>query len=198
MRKILFLAIIILGISASAMADKIYLKNGTIITGQIESKDRNAVVINVKGVPRRYFMQQIDSIDESSQEAAITDYSLENLKSLSEIPQDKVDLILRFLEVDGTKQRMKENLKTAIANAPEDKQPQLKAMIRVDEILTELVPVYDKLFEKDELEEIILFYQSFAGKKLQEVAPIVLNETVKVTYEYVREKFKNSQKATGN
>ncbi len=178
----------------AAEADTIYLKDGSIIQGQIESKSSDKVIIKVKGVPKRYFMQQIDSIDETTAIEKNVDNSLENLRKISEIPQEKVKLILKFLDVDGTKKRMQENLKAAIANAPAERQAELTALINVDEILNQLVPMYDKVFEKSELDEIIMFYESFAGQKLIEISPIILNETVKITYNYIKNKYNASKK----
>ncbi len=171
-----------------ANADTLYLKDGTILYGEIMSKTSEAVVIKSDGIPRKFYIQQVDSIDESTEEE-ITDNSLKNLRELSEIPENKVKMILKFLEVEGTKRRLHENLKKAIANAPDEKQQQLKDLISVDEILNELVSMYDKIFKQSELEELVLFYESFAGQKLIEITPIVLDHTVKITYEYVRSKF---------
>lgn len=190
MKRIWLLWIFIACMPLQAQADTIYLKDGTVVEGEITSKRTDAVVINVKGVPKRFFVQEIDAINESETEMSVKkDYTLENLRPLSEIPESKVKLILKFLEVDGTKKRMQENLKVAIANAPEARRPELQALIRVDEILEQLVPMYDKVFSESELEEVIMFYESFAGQKLVEITPIILNETVKATYSYIMNKF---------
>jgi sRNA-binding regulator protein Hfq len=200
MKKIILWAVFSIMLCTAGWADTIYLKDGRVIEGEIESQDRNTVVINVRGIPKRFFMQQVDSIERSeAMDTGTTDAGLdldnplEGMRDVSEIPQEKIDLILRFLTVDGTRERMTQNIQNAITNAPEEKQDQLRAVINVDEILMELVPLYDNVFKADELEEIILFYESYAGQKLIEIAPVVLNQTVRITYQYVKDKVQSQQ-----
>ncbi len=67
---------------------------------------------------------------------------------------------------------------------PEDVIKSIKDEIKVDELITELVPVYQKNFNEAEIKEIITFYDSPAGKKLVEKMPQIMQDTQPVAQKW--------------
>lgn len=53
-----------------------------------------------------------------------------------------------------------------------------------NELVNQLVPVYDKYYTKDDIEQIIQFYQSPIGQKLLKVTPDLSRETQTIGYQW--------------
>ena len=104
---------------------------------------------------------------------------------------EKRELILKFIDTFGTKSAMEQNLNTMFDDmGSDDPQTQkFKDNVRVDEILEQLMPLYDKYFTEDELKAFIAFYSSPEGKKLLETIPVLMQESVDISAEYFEQKF---------
>ena len=114
----------------------------------------------------------------------------------SEAPApDKKELILKFIDVFGTRQAMSDNLTEMLKTMPEDSPDtkKLKEGIKVDEIIERLVPIYDKQFSAKELQAFIDFYSSPDGQKLVRGIPVIMKESVDVSSKYFSEKFPEMQ-----
>jgi hypothetical protein len=107
----------------------------------------------------------------------------------------KKELILKFIDVFGTKDAMKQNLDEMLKTLPEDEPDtkKLKANINVDEIIDRLVPIYDKQFSEAELKAFIAFYSSPEGQKLVRGIPVIMRDSVDVSTQYFQEKFPEMQ-----
>ena len=105
--------------------------------------------------------------------------------ALSIYGQTKEEDILKFLELSNS-----ENLSVQIFNAL---MPQMKALApEVPEAFWELmmekldmnglihayIPVYDKYYTHDEIKELIRFYESPLGRKMVEITPQMMEETM--------------------
>ncbi len=104
---------------------------------------------------------------------------------------EKRELILKFIDVFGTRRAMEQNLQTMFEDmGPDDPQTQkFKDNVRVDEIIEQLIPLYDKHFTADELKVFIAFYSTPEGKKLLETIPVLMQESVDISAKYFEEKF---------
>lgn len=104
---------------------------------------------------------------------------------------EKRELILKFIDVFGTKRAMEQNLQAMFEDmGADDPQTQkFKSNVRVDEIIEQLLPLYDKHFTADELKAFIAFYSTPEGKKLLETIPVLMEESVDISAKYFEEKF---------
>lgn len=103
----------------------------------------------------------------------------------------KKDLILKFIDVFGTREAMNQNLDAMLKTLPPDN-PETKKLqenIKVDEIIERLLPVYDKQFTDEELQSYIDFYSSPQGRKLVSGIRDIMRDSVEVSAQYFQEKF---------
>lgn len=62
---------------------------------------------------------------------------------------------------------------------------ELKSKINVKEILQLLVPIYDKYYTYDDIEQLIKFYKSPIGQKMLSITPDVASESIQIGIKYV-------------
>ena len=104
---------------------------------------------------------------------------------------EKRALIMKFIDVFGTRRTMEQNLNAMFEDmGPNDPQAKkFKENVRVNEIIEQLVPLYDKNFNEEDLKAFITFYSSPAGKKLLDTIPILMRDSVDISAKYFEEKF---------
>ena len=198
MRKCIFLfnvvAITLLATSIS-FAAKLYLKDGKVVEGKIISRSSYAITVMVGKKPSRYFIDEISFIEEeqADEDKATEDVDawknevIENSSDLK-IPEQKLKLIIMFIDVSGAHSNLMTNIDQIIARAPEERQSELKELLNVNEIVGTLVPIYNKYYSEYELIELVRFYQSPAGKKVLEVTPKIMKEAMEKSIQYFKEK----------
>ena len=110
---------------------------------------------------------------------------------------EKRDLILKFIDVFGTRRTMEQNLKAMFEDmGPNDPQAKkFKDNVRVDEIIEQLIPLYDKHFSAEDLKAFITFYSSTEGKKLLDTIPLLMRDSVDISARYFEEKFPEEKAA---
>jgi len=204
--KNLLLLLLVFTFSTTLHAATIALKNGSQVTGNIISQDDKKVKIEIDGAPMTYYMDEIDNIDGQATTAAAPKAAVATRASApavvatppavaaaksGTVDATKKALILKFIDVFGTKAAMSENLKAMTESLPDDNPDyqKIKNGINVDEIIDRLVPVYAKYFTEEDLKEYIEFYASAKGKKLIDAISKVMRESVDVSAEYFQEKF---------
>jgi len=108
------------------------------------------------------------------------------------IDPDKKALILKFIDVFGTRQALTNNfdmmLKQIEKDKPEEAQ-KIRQRVKIDEIIERLLPIYDRNFSSDDLNAFITFYGSSEGKKLIGTIPELMKESVAESIKYMEEKF---------
>lgn len=108
------------------------------------------------------------------------------------IEQDKKALILKFVDVFGTRQALINNfdlmLKQIEKEKPDEAQ-KIRERVKVDEIIERLLPIYDRNFTSDDLKAFIAFYGSAEGQKLIGTIPELMKESVAESVKYMEEKF---------
>ena len=116
----------------------------------------------------------------------------------STITQEKKDLILRFMDVFGTRQALSSNfaaMLTQIAKDKPDEAQTIRQRVKVDEIIERLLPIYDRNFTSEDLKSFISFYASVEGQKLIKTIPQLMKESVAESVKYMQEKFPEANKA---
>jgi hypothetical protein len=110
---------------------------------------------------------------------------------------DKKEKILKFIEVFGTRDTMKLNFEQIMAAMPPEDAKKLKDAFNIDEVIQQLVPLYDKYFTPADLDGFIAFYTSPAGKKLVETIPLIMKESVDVSAKYFEDHMPADMKGEG-
>ena len=183
-------------VSSTAFAATVHLNNGQEVSGTILSQTAKNVKIDVNGTTMTYYADEVKDVDGVALGAgAAPTKDIMPVRSVSAgssaTSSSKKVLILKFVEVFGTRKAMTENLGAMLKSLPEDdtEAQKLKYNIKVDEIIDRLVPIYDKQFSEQDLQAFIDFYSSPAGRKLVEGIPVIMRQSVDVSTRYFQEKF---------
>lgn len=212
MKKTFFLSLLLTIICSPVFAETIHLKNGKTVSGTIADRSDKSIKITVDGMNMTYFADEIADIDGAPMQTAtaatpavVTPAAApvaaqeEPVVNEASAPApvepvtagSKRDLILKFIDVFGTRAAMTQNLAAMVKSLPADN-PQtakIKEGIKVDEIIDRLIPIYDKQFSADDLKAFIAFYSSAAGQKLVQGIPEIMRESIDVSGQYFQEKF---------
>ena len=183
LRKFFIIFIFVISIHPLAWADTIYFKDGKVLKGKVVEKKPDFIYINVDGVIDAYGLSDIEKIVEDKKAK----------KPVAEVPEKKIslekrELILQFVEANKTRENMQIVFSRLLAQIPPEKQQAYQSILQVNDIIEALIPVYDKHFNEEELKELILFYRSPLGQKMIEVTPLLMQESMEVTYKYFKEK----------
>jgi len=104
---------------------------------------------------------------------------------------NKQQLIWKLIEVSGTKANMDKIFADMLSKASADESEKIQALFNIDEIVLQLVPIYDKYFEQDELQQLVDFYNSKGGQKLLSVTPMITQESMEATLQYFQNKMQS-------
>lgn len=191
MKRLVFICVgVLINISSLCFAETIFLRDGGIVVGKIVERGAYYTTIKVDGVRQKYYNNKIDrimadQIEELSLPLSSIDTSL--FEELG-IPEEKAELIIQFLEVNGTRATMERNINQIIERAPDEREQELRTLFNIDEIIIYLVPVYSKYYSEAELKQLILFYQSQVGQKVLRVNPFIMKEVLDVSIQYFKKK----------
>ena len=108
------------------------------------------------------------------------------------IDEEKKALILKFVDVFGTRQALINNFDSMLAQIEKEKPEEaqkIRQRVKVDEIIERLLPIYDRNFTSDDLKSFIAFYGSAEGQKLIGTIPELMKESVQESVKYMEEKF---------
>ncbi|MBI4309687.1 MAG: DUF2059 domain-containing protein [Candidatus Omnitrophica bacterium] len=193
--KTLHILIVVMLLSGSAFAETIHLKNGRTVTGKILEKTDKNVKIESNGTAMTYYADEIQDIDGRAfapTAVPVPPKPAQPVASLGgEVKGNKKELILKFIDVFGTREAMTQNLAAMLKSLPADnpEAQKIKDNINVDEIIERLIPVYDKQFSEEDLKSFIAFYSSPQGRKLVNGIPVIMRDSVEVSTQYFQEKF---------
>jgi len=203
----------------SVFAATVNLANGSAVQGDIIKQDAKSIQINVDGVTMTYYADEIKDVDGKPLAAQQTEPAVQNaapapasqpeavlpaaqpdtigtgpqpVPAASTIDPDKKALILKFIDVFGTRQALTNNfdmmLKQIEKDKPEEAQ-KIRQRVKIDEIIERLLPIYDRNFSTEDLNAFIAFYGSSEGKKLIGTIPELMKESVQESIKYMEEKF---------
>ncbi len=179
--NILLLILMATGMPSLALADTVSLKDGRKIEGKILEKTDKSVKIEANGVPMTFYTDEL--LDPNAPAAP-------SAPTAGPLSAEKRALILKFIEVFGTRAAMTQNMDAMLKSLPQD-DPQLKEVkekIKIDEIINRLIPLYHQQFTEDDLKIYIDFYSSAPGRKLILGISSVLRDSIAITAQYFKEK----------
>lgn len=70
--------------------------------------------------------------------------------------------------------------KTAFPDVPEDVWNEFRDELNVDDLMTQIIPVYEKHFTHEEIKQLIDFYKTPLGQKTISVLPSVMQESMMI------------------
>jgi len=218
MKRTAVLIIISFFIGVTAVrAETILLKNGTKVQGQIIEKTERGVKVNVKGVTLTYDAGEVQKIEGESSAAGIL--PTKTASPLAPLPvkavssgaagkgsgasssgsgdqfagMTKRDLIVALMEASGAREKLTEVFSQAMSKASPKEAVQLQKIFNTDEMINEVIPVYNQYFTEDELRDLILFYRSPLGRKLFMVTPLVVEDSIKASLTYFQNKMQAAE-----
>ncbi len=182
-------------------AEIVHLKSGNTVIGRITERSSYYIVIDKGGAVDKIFLNEIESIEDEPAplenfdvDDFIKDVQIQSIKfdrsKFLVIPEEKVDLIVKFMVVNGAYGQMQIALEQAILAAPNDRRKEIKDLFVLSEIIEKLVPVYHDLFTEEDLTAMVNFFASPTGKKFKDSMPQIYERTAQVVIEYFQEKRK--------
>lgn len=174
-------------LASQGFSETIHLKDGRVINEEIVERGSYYIITMTGKKPTKYFMSQIEYIEENEAEDA-DGHAYVDLSKFEGIAEEKVKLIFNYIDVSGVRSSMKENIKRTIDRAPEELKEKYEELFNVDEIIELLIPIYSKYYSKVDLINMVLFYESPTGVKILESTPEIMKETVGVSIQYIKEK----------
>jgi len=175
---------LLLSLGGVSHADTLYLRRGAPVSGKIIEENKYYIKMEVNGRPVTYVKTEIDKIERESdkkQEAA-------QAQQAAVVSPEKQELISRLLEANGAREHMNKVFAMIISQAPEARRDELKGVLKTDEIITRLVPIYAKYYSDAELKDLITFYKSPTGIKHLQSAPKVVEESMVEAIKYFQAK----------
>ncbi len=205
---------------AGAQAAVIHLTNGKVIKGKIIERDADHVRVDIKGIQLTYFSDEIDYIEGEKNAAnnipllpsplpaknentsigggkavssPLSQYEVGLLSQMDIQDMTKRQLILALMELSGVRKNLIQTFARIKQEATPEKKEIFNKMINIDEIIQQLVPIYNKYFTKAELQQLVKFYRSEAGQKLLQVTPNILQDTMEASKMYFQKKLEEVQ-----
>ncbi|MBF0570851.1 MAG: DUF2059 domain-containing protein [Candidatus Omnitrophica bacterium] len=207
MRNLGLMAVMIFFVSGAAFAAMVNLTDGRVVQGDIIKQNNKSLQINVNGIAMTYYADEIKEIDGKpflAAQAQPADHAVLSVPLTDAVSapavtpakegftEDKKALILKFIDVFGTRQALTKNFEVMLKQIEKDKPDEaqkLRERVNLDEIIERLLPIYDRNFTSEDLKAFIAFYESPAGKKLITTIPELMKESVKESVKYMEEKF---------
>jgi len=164
--------------------ETIYLIDGRVVNETIVERGPYYIITETEDkFPKKYFEGQIERIEEDETPVGNGDTDVSGIISV-----DKYALIKEFIAVSGVRKNLEQNIGLAIEQAQEENREELREIFVIDEIIDELAPLYDKHYTREDLSAMIEFYRSSSGQKMIEATPKIMQETIKVSIDYIKEK----------
>ncbi len=183
-KGMIFTVLFFLGATAVSFGDVVYLKNGKVYKGEVVSDTKYSVKLKVDGLPKVFYADQIDRV-EYEQEVEVAPANVRKLEA-QEVTDQKRELVLRFLAANGALDGIRQSLSVLLGNVPSEMREKFQRHLTAQGFADQFVPVYAKYFTEEELKELIRFYSSSAGKRVVEVAPILMEESLAAAVVYFK------------
>lgn len=179
-RKVFFILSLVLLTAGPVWADKLIFKNGKTVEGKIYEDTGYSVKIMVGKIPYTYYKNEIESIVKDTDAPVSTEAPVMT-------PQKK-ELILRLLEANGARDNISKIFQQIVQETPAESQADMRELLKTDEVIEQIIPVYASYYTEAELKELIIFYKSPAGSKHISVTPLVMEDTMKEVAAYFQQK----------
>ena len=189
MKKYVIAAMFVLIMCSAARAEIIYLKDGRVIRGKVVERGNYYIKVLEGRLPRMYYNEQIERIMDDM-EPMQWDPSQIDANGFPGIPPTKVLLILEHIELNGARVNIQRNIEVFMSKAPESDKDRVGDLMRINDLVSVIIPVYAATFSEDELRDMNTFLKTPSGQKMMSVAPYMLQDTAKVIADYFRERLK--------
>ncbi|MFH0755006.1 MAG: DUF2059 domain-containing protein [Candidatus Omnitrophota bacterium] len=183
-------------------ADMLKLKNGSTVEGKIVEQSADNVKVDIGGVTLTYYTDEVASVEKSelpaaseipaaapvmtAPEAAVSMPSAAETRSTDLLDTlTKGQLIRKFVAIYGVKENMQANFDQMSATLNPEQAKDFRMAIQVDDIVEQLLPIYDRRFTDADLKAYIRFYGSEEGKKLVQSLPLLMKDSVDVSMKYL-------------
>ena len=190
MKKTIFLLSFIglLNSFGLGFADTIYLKDGRVIQGKIVEKSSYAVTIQQGTALQKFFNEQIQKVEEDQKQVLTPASTAIDPYQFVDITPEKAQLILKLMDINGTHAALENQLNQIVARSSSQDAQKVKDLVNVNDILKQLVPVYDRYYSEEDLKDLIAFYESPLGQKVMRVTPLLMKDTLQATLDYFKNK----------
>lgn len=194
----LLTGVLLVTTTAQAAMVTLILKSGRKIQGDLISQDTIRVKISVGGIPYTYYRDEIERIDDGITPSGPVDLDKlvdKSLRAVESIPPVKVELIQRYMGINGTRESIAKIFAQIIKEAPPESVESFNQIFKVDEVLLRLVPIYDKYYTEEELRQFIEFYGTVAAQKMITVTPEIMQQAMTVSAQYFKERIPQNSPA---
>lgn len=113
---------------------------------------------------------------------------LSSVISYGQEASGKEKKIRELLEVTGAKKQSEQVMKSMISYFQGGKQEvdaklweKIIKEINIDEMIELVIPIYNKYYTEEDLDQIIAFYQTAVGKKTVELLPLITAESMEAS-----------------
>jgi hypothetical protein len=104
---------------------------------------------------------------------------------------EEIKNIQKLLEITGSKNlfqqvtsQMVNNIKPNFPQVPQKLWDSFQQELNYDEVVAEMIPIYQKYFTNKEITEMIAFYETPLGKKTISVMPKLMQDSVQIGQTY--------------
>ena len=192
MLRALFIIFAILFLPTAVGAETIYLKNGQVIKSKITKDTGYSIQIMEGGFPKTFNRDEIDRVEPDQPADSADAYLTAGTKE--ELTAAKRELIFRLMEANGARDSMNQVFNQIISQVPAENRDKYKELLRVDEIITRLAPIYAKYYTTADLKQLIEFYKSPLGQKHIQLTPSLMQDSMVETVKYFQEKVPQENK----
>lgn len=166
-------------------ADTVLLKDGRVISGTlIQNGPVQIIIKDERGMINNFYKEQVENVVVGELKTPITI----DPQRFPNIDPQKLELLIRLTEVNGTSASLQKNIEKTINNAPPSRNEELRKLFDLNEIIAEIIPVYDRYFTQEDLLTLVAFYESPAGKKMIKAAPEIIEEATQASLDYFEKK----------
>ncbi len=113
------------------------------------------------------------------------------LTVVSAFSESKEDKIRRMMDITGSGdvgmmvfESLMQQYEAAFPDIPQDYWDEVATLFTADDLINLIVPIYDRHFTSDEIDQLIEFYESEIGTKLVERTPIITQESMIAGQQY--------------
>ncbi|MFC1510119.1 DUF2059 domain-containing protein [Candidatus Omnitrophota bacterium] len=173
---------------SQSMADTIYLKNGKVIQGEVVHETSYYITVVEDNKMVDYFEDEVERVEKGESAGGVQEEAAQLIPDMK-FGNPKQKLILTLMEVNGTSKDIEARINALLNEVDADKREALRVAFKLEEVLNSLVPIYEKYYTQDELQQIVDFHKSPVGKKVYDVTPDLINDALEAIVKYFRLKF---------
>jgi hypothetical protein len=117
------------------------------------------------------------------------------VQAQTQVAPEKEKAIRRLLDVMGTVKltqqmthQMMASFRQTMPGVPEDAWSRFEKKLDAQELIDQIIPVYDKHFNKEDIEALAAFYETPLGRKVVQTLPQISQESMAIGQEWGRRK----------